>query len=207
MVNNLELKEKALNYVKDNRWDFLLVNTFLTIKHYLSLSKRTDFEDEWNIGLKSVSSCERTLVSGYKEERVTFVNATVNDTNFSIGGFSDSTSMPDDSLYVTLYCSLLIDNNVVLTIQYVDRDYESYDASHYTMVSVEELHVDPRIDKVLGDIEVLINEHKKLRDKKEKRQQNDQYDGKFSFGSETNQNQNETTSYKLGKLIGKLVNK
>lgn len=185
MRSNLELKEKVLNYVKDKRWDFLLVHAFLAIQHYSSWSKRDDFEDELNLGLKNLSFSEKLLVSGRREENVNFVNAIVNNVNFSIGGLIDHTSMPDGSSYTVLNCSLLIENKVVLTIQYSEKDYESYDASHHTMISVEELHVDSKIDCVLSNIEALIKEHKKLQNRKRLTQENEQYDGKFSFGDET----------------------
>jgi hypothetical protein len=217
MKNNLELKEKAFNYVKEKRWDYLLLHTFLAVKHYPYWSKRDDFATNWNIGLDDVSSETKLLACGYKKKETEFVRARFDNIVFETGGFSDSTSMPDGELFVTFACSLILDKKPVLTIYYNQKNTEAYSAKDYDMMSVEELHVDPRIDELLLGVEKLIKEHAKLVNRREAERRNQQYEGKFSFGNEpenpsgsltekdstSEHSGSEGTSYKLGRLVGK----
>ena len=182
MSDNLELKKKALDYVKDRRWDYLLVHAFLAIKYYPSWSTNDDFEEKHNIGLKNISSVNRTLVCAYLKEETQFVKATYKDIVFEIGGFSHRSWVPDGD--VTFACSLLIDEKVVLTAEYSERDMDAYFAGDYSISSVEELHVDKRVDELLVGIERLITQHRAREEERQTKVKNQKYAGKFTFGDE-----------------------
>ena len=184
MSDNLELAKKALDYVKSRRWDYLLVHAFLAIEHYHAWSERDDFEDKLNIGLKNISSEKRLLVCDYLKQETQFLKATYNNINFEIGGFSHSSSMPDGEYFVTFACSLLIDDKVVLNAMYNERGMDAYFANDYWISSVQELHVDKRIDELLVGIESLITQHKIREKERQTAAENQKYEGKFTFGDE-----------------------
>ena len=184
MTKNLELAKKALAYVKEKRWDYLLVHAFLETQHYHAWSKRGDFEDEWNIGLRNISSEKKPLVCDYLKEETTFLKATYNDINFEIGGFSHSFSAPDGDYSVTFACSLIIDGQTVLTAMYSEKDTDAYFPRDFSIFSVEELHVDMRIDDLLNGIETLITQHVNRREQRESERRDKKYEGKFTFGDD-----------------------
>ncbi len=182
MTNNLELKEKAFQYAKERRWDYLLVLAFLELKDYPSWSKQYDFNERLNIGLSDISSEQKRLICGYLKKETVFVKATYKDISFGIGGFHNYSDNPDGDIFNTFAASLVIDEKTALTIHYHERDFDAYFPQDYKMIGVEELHVNSKIDELLLGIETLINEHKEEQDKKRKKQENKQYEGKFSFG-------------------------
>lgn len=184
MSDNLELAKKALNYVKERRWDYLLVHTFLAVKHYPSWSENADFEERTNIGLKDISSKKRLLVCKYLKKETEFVKATYKDIVFEIGGFSHSSSMPDGEYFVTFACSLLIDEKVALTAMYSERDMDAYFAKDFSISAVEELHVDKKIDELLVGIESLIAQREIREKERQTKMENQKYEGKFTFGEE-----------------------
>lgn len=208
MTNNLELQGKALKYVGEKRWDYLLALTFLQIRNYPSWSQRDDFETDWNIGLTSITSENRLIETGYDKRNADFIRARYQEIDFSVGGAKD---------YGTSYTevlSLRVEDKTVITIKYYLGDMDFLHASNYEMLSVEELHVDQKIDELLLGIESLIKEHNKRRNNNEAKRRNQQYEGRFSFGgekgskTETNaskQSTNENASFKLGKMVGKLL--
>jgi hypothetical protein len=215
--HNLELKEKAKTYAKEKRWDFLLVNAYLETKYFTSWSKRDDFEEQWNIGLTNISSEMRTLECGYKKnENNEFLVANFNDIKFKIGGFRDTTYMPDGDAYTTLSIVLLIDEKVLLSIRYSEDADDPYRASDYSIVSVEELHSNPKISKLLEGIEKAGDE-KNIRDKlKRKHEENNSYEGKFTFDLDEIETKNYAPIFlennlngfeEQGKSLGKYVRK
>jgi hypothetical protein len=215
--HNLELKEKARTYVKEKRWDYLLVNAYLETKYFTSWSKRDDFEEQWNIGLTNISSETQTLVCGYKKnENNEFLVANFNDIKFEIGGFRDTAYMPDGDAYTTLSIVLLIDEQVVLSIRYSEDADDPYRASDYNIVSVEELHSNLKISELLEGIEKAVYE-KDERDKlKRKHQENNSYEGKFTFDLDEVETKNYTPALsennlnsieEQGKSVGKFVRK
>lgn len=219
MTNNLELKEKAFQYAKERRWDYLLVLAFLELKDYPSWSKQYDFNERLNIGLENISSEQKLLVCGYLKQETMFVKATYKNIRFSIGAFTHFYDDPEGDSFNILASSLMIDEKTALTIKYRERNFDTHHfPGHYKIMGVEELHVDLKIDELLLGIEALINEHKEEKEKRRKKQENHQYNGKFSLAEETEsktaikpaetqtqqQSSNDSTSYQLGKMFGKL---
>ena len=215
--HNIELKEKARRYVKEKRWDYLLAIAYLETKYFTSWSKRDDFEEQWNIGLTNISSEIRTLECGYKKnENNEFLVANFNDIKFKIGGFRDTTYMPDGDAYTTLSIVLFIDEKVVLSIRYSEDADDPYRASDYSIVSIEELHSNPKINILLEGIEKTVYE-KEERDKlKRKHEENNSYEGKFTFDLDEVETKNHTPALsennlnsieEQGKSLGKYVRK
>jgi hypothetical protein len=208
--HNLELKEKARTYVKEKRWDYLLVNAYLETKYFTSWSKddEFDFEENTNFGLTNISSEIRTLECGYKKnENNEFLVANFNDIKFKIGGFRDTTYMPDGDAYTTLSVVLLIDEIVVLSIRYSEEADDPYRASDYRLVSVEELHSNKNITNLLEGIENSISKKKEKDNLKRKIHENNSYEGKFTF-DENDSTDNEFISDKftIGEEIQKQTN-
>lgn len=196
--HNLELKEKARKFVKEKRWDYLLVNAYLETKYFTSWLKddEFDFEENTNFGLTNISSEVRTFEFGYKKnENNEFLVANFNDINFKIGGFRDTTYMPDGDAYTTLSIVLLIDDKVVLSLRYSEDADDPYQASDYSLVSVEELHSNEKITKLLEGIENAIEEKKEKENLKRKNEENNSYEGKFTF-DENELNKNKSNSDK-----------
>jgi hypothetical protein len=199
--HNLELKEKAKKFVIEKRWDYLLVNTYLETKYFYSWSKddEFDFEKETNFGLTNISSEIRILECGYKKnDNNDFLVASFNDINFKIGGFRDTSYMPDGDAYTTLSIVLLIDEKVVLSIRYSEESDDPYRANDYRLVSVEELHSSEKITKLLVGIEIAIDEKKEKENLKRKHEENNSYEGKFTFDLEETE-QKASVADKLGR--------
>jgi hypothetical protein len=177
--------------------------------HFPSWSKNKDFEREWNIGLTNISSNNRNLESGYISGDTELVSATYNDIHFEIGRINENE-------YSLLAISLLIDEMVVLSINYSRDSNEPYRASDYNIVSVEELHSNLKISELLEGIEKAVYE-KDERDKlKRKHEENNSYEGKFTFDLDEVETKNYTPALsennlnsieEQGKSIGKFVRK
>jgi hypothetical protein len=206
--HNLELKEKAKKYVKEKRWDYLLVNAYLETKHFTSWSRRHDFEEKWNIGLTNISSEIRTLECGYKKnENNEFLVANLNNIKFKIGGLRDTTYMPDGDAYTTLSIVLLIDEKVVLSFRYsVDAD-DPFSARDYGIVSVEELHSAPEISELLEGIEKAVDEKNDRDELKRKQEENNSYEGKFTFDlDEIKQKESVTEESEREEILSRNAN-
>jgi hypothetical protein len=180
--NNILLKEKAKKHVIDERWDYLLCHAFLETKNFpFWVKNRDEFEENWNIGLKNISSEQRLLQCGYVKEITEFLSAELNGIHFKIGGFQQYNSAPDGESFVTLSISLLINERVVLSVRYTDNKMEPYRASDWDILDVEEMHSTPEIPNLLLSIEKAIDERDKLAGLRQKQIQNAAYKGKFSF--------------------------
>jgi hypothetical protein len=181
MSDNLELKDKAFKYVNERRWDYLLVLAFLELEDYPRISKThvDNFNEYVNIGLKEISSERKLLDCGYLKKETIFVKATYKDISFSIGGFRD----PYDDTSGKFASSLIIDGKTALTMYYhLEIDpFVGHVPQNYSLIDVKELHTNPKIDELLLGIEALINEHTEKWKKKREQQENQQYEGKFSF--------------------------
>jgi hypothetical protein len=181
--NNIELKEKAKNYVVEKNWDMLLCHAYLETKNFSTwVTNQERFEEEINFGLTEISSEKILLQCGYIAEVVEFLVASFNGINFKIGGLRNSTTMPDGDLYSTLSINLVIDQKLVLSIKYSDDTLDGYFAKDYKIISVEEMHSNPQISKLLEGIAESIDK-KEEREEIEKRLKEDKsYEGKFTFG-------------------------
>jgi hypothetical protein len=205
---NLELKEKAKQYVKEKRWDYLLVNAYLETKHFIYWSRRHDFEEKWNIGLTNISSEIRTLECGYKKnENNEFLVANFNNIKFKIGGLRDTTYMPDGDAYTTLSIVLLIDEKVVLSARYSEDADDPLRARDYGIVSVEELHSIPEISELLEGIARAVDEKNERDELKRKKEEDNSYDGKFTFDfDEIKQKESVTEKLESAEILLKNAN-
>ena len=195
MTGNFELFQKALEYVKKQRFDYLLIDTFLAVRHYSKRSKTDHRDDGWDIGLKDISTEKKLLVCDELREETQFIKATFEEITFEIGGVSCPSRSQDGTTDMTFTCSLLIDERTVLTAKYQElffsvssletRDLHSYD---FSINSVEELHVDKRLGHLLLGISSGFNlrqqQQKLLKEQEEIQRKYQKYEGKFTFGEE-----------------------
>jgi hypothetical protein len=196
--HNLELKEKARKFVKEKRWDYLLVNAYLETKYFTSWSKddEFDFEENTNFGLTNISSETRTFE--YDNKKNEFLVANFKGINFKIGGFRDLFILPNHNAYTGLSIVLLIDDKVVLSFIYTEHANDPFRATDYKLVSVEELHSNEKITKLLEGIETAIEEKKEKENLKRKHEENNSYEGKFTF-DENELNKNNSDKSTIGE--------
>jgi hypothetical protein len=180
---NIELREKAKNYVIEKKWDMLLCHAYLETQYFSTWVKNQEnFEEEVNIGLKNISSENILLECSYVKESTDFLVASFNETYFKIGGCRNSDVMPDGDMFSTLCINLFINEKLVLSIMYSDDTLDGYFAKDYRMISVEEMHSSPEISTLLEGIAESIEKKEKRAEQEKQQTQNQTYEGKFTFG-------------------------
>jgi hypothetical protein len=159
-----DAKIATIKRVHEKRWDYLLAHLFLSIRHFPELSKKEDFDERLNIGLNNISTEKRLLQCGHIQESVNFVNASYQGINFSLGGFSNESYLPDGDPFHTLAIALWIQNKHIFTFLYHDRISAGVTAKDFDLASVEILNENPLIDKLLLGLENEMGvTHKKLK--------------------------------------------
>ena len=69
-----DAKIADIKRVNEKRWDYLLAHLYLSIRTFPELSKKEDFEERFNIGLRNVGTEMRLLQCGHIQESINFVN-------------------------------------------------------------------------------------------------------------------------------------
>ena len=176
-----ELKEKAKQAIIERKWDVLLMGAYLTTQHFVAWSKRDDFDECWNVGIRNVKGIKKSVDVSYVKDEAEFLLGELNGIHFQLGGVTNYYSMPDGHSFNTTNLSLFIDDKRVLAVQYtMDRD-EAYLPEDYSLVSVEEFHNHESIDALLNSIKLGKLEQER-KSKERKRLENEKkYEGKFSF--------------------------
>ena len=179
-MNNLELQKKAENFIKEKKWDFYLVDLFLNTNHFHAWIKLAEFDD-YNFGLINLSFSSKEISLKYGSKSIDFLHAKFEDINFSIGGYHDSISLPDDNLNL-LTVFLFIDEKIVMNIRYKEPNYDFTSlSSEYKIFSVEEFHNHASIHELL--LKTYLAHKQKLiqRQNKYNSERDNNYKDKFSF--------------------------
>ena len=180
---NIELKQKAKNYVSEKKWDVLLCYAYLETMHFSTwVTNQENFEEEVNFGLSKISSENILLQCGYVTEATEFLVASFNGIKFKIGGVINSTMMPDGDVFSTLSINLFIDEKLVLSIMYSNDTLDGCFARDYRMISVEEMHSSPELGNLLEGIAQCIEQKEERAKLKNQQRENQAYEGKFTFG-------------------------
>ena len=186
-MNNKELKQKALDYIKEKNWDTLLVDVYLTTSAFYAWKDRKDFESDYNIGLSNIHSTKRKLSFRYHNEEVSFLCAMFHDKSheetipFEIGGDKEFSTGPDGDSWTTAYIELWIDGAIKIAAHYSVRNSYVDFVEDFSIFDCEEFHDDKRIQRLLSG---LVAEKKKRDERKErtKRESDEKHlEGKFTF--------------------------
>ena len=175
-----ELKTKAKNLMIENKWDDLLIDAFLTTKHFVAWSKRDDFDECWNVGIKNVKGVQRNIDVSYINDETEFLSGELNGIHFQLGGVIQYLSMPDGDSFVTENLSLFIDDKRVIAVQYIMKG-DGILPDDYSLFSVEEFHNHQSIEPLLSGIRVGKLEQKQKSRERERIENETKYQGKFSF--------------------------
>ena len=179
-MNNLELQKKAENFIKEKKWDFYLVDLFLNTNHFHAWIKLAEFDD-YNFGLINLSFSSKEISLKYGSKSIDFLHAKFEDINFSIGGYHDSISLPDDNLNL-LTVFLFIDEKIVMNIRYKEPNYDfSSLSSEYKIFSVEEFHNHQSLNDLLIKTSEANKQKEKERNRKRRIERDNSYKDKFSF--------------------------
>ena len=159
-----DAKIADIKRVNEKRWDYLLAHLYLSIRTFPELSKKEDFEERFNIGLRNVGTEMRLLQCGHIQESINFLNASYQGVSFSLGGFSNESYLPDGEPFHTLAIALWIQNKHIFTFLYHDRISAAATAKDFDLVSVEVLNENPLIDQLLLGLEKeMRGSHEKLK--------------------------------------------
>jgi len=180
-VDAASLQEKAKKIMVERKWDILLIEAYLTTKHFVAWSQREDFEECWNVGIRSLKGVRRNIDVSYIRQETEFVSGEFNEINFQLGGVNDYSSMPDGDSFNTTNIALFIDSKRVLAVRYVMKNYEAYSPQDYSLLSVEEFHNHPSIEPLLGGIHFEKLQQEIKRKEREKIEEEKKYAGKFTF--------------------------
>jgi hypothetical protein len=180
-MSGKEMQEKAKYFIKDKGWDYLLIDAYLQTRYFHAWHLREDFNENWNIGIKKISSCKEKIDIGYVSEETEFLIGEIDEIKFKIGGFKKLTSMPDDSLFITTNVALFINEKIVFAIRYTDDCDDAYYANDYSILSVEEFHNNENIEKLLRAFEREKNKREKNNEEKNNKKDNEKYKDKFTF--------------------------
>ena len=169
---------KAMELVRAGQLEKRLWRLFHTVKHYGAWSKRGDFEERWNIGLRNITATTEEIDFGWKKEEFDIVHFDAFDLRISVGGKRIYSETPDgDYAY---WCILYrADGSNSLLAQYGDAD----DLPDYcpNMTGVEEFHYDKTAFEVLERLNQLIDEYKEKCDRRDAEERKNRYAGKFTF--------------------------
>lgn len=180
-MSEKEMQEKAKYFIKDKGWDYLLIDAYLQTRYFHAWHQRKDFDENWNIGIKKISSHKEKIDIGYVSEETELLNGEIDEIKFKIGGFKKLTSMPDDSLFITTNVALFIDEKIVFAVRYTDNCDDAYHVNDYSILSVEEFHNNEKIEKLLRAFAREKNNREKINEEKNKKQETEKYKGKFTF--------------------------
>ncbi len=176
-----EMMEKAKQVMIEKKWDVLLMDAYLTTKHFVAWSVRDDFDESWNVGIKNVKGVKRNIDVSYINEETEFLTGEFNGIYFELGGVTNYSSMPDGDSFITTNLSLFIGDKRVLAVRYtIDRD-EAYFFDGYSLLSVEEFHNHQSIDSLLNSIRLGKLEQERKSKERDRLKNEKKYDGKFSF--------------------------
>jgi len=217
MTNNLELREKAFEYLTKNNLDGMLAGLYFHLTDSPYQAKDDDFSEMTsNLGLMQVSKITKTVDIEGKPSALNFTCANFKCINFQYGiCFSEFYTGKKVGIVF-----LFIDEKLIVNFSFHgDVNYHCW--NNYALHEIYELHATPKLEELLLG---MFNE-KEMREKKIKEQlkheENAKCEGKFSFGEETGsktefkpaetqtpqQPPNDSTSYQIGKMFGKLRKK
>lgn len=214
MTNNLALREKAYEYLTKNNLDGMLAGLYFYLTDSPYQAKDDDFsETTSNLGLTKVSKITKTVDIEGKPSALNFTYANFKGINFEYG-ISFSEFYTGKKVGIVF---LFIDEKLVVNFSFHgDVDYYCWD--DYALHEIYELHATPKLEELLFGMLKEKEIHEKKIEEQMKREENAKYEGKFSLGEETEskteikpaetqtpqQSSNDSTSYQLGKMFGKL---
>ncbi len=179
-MSNIDLQKKAENFIKEKKWDFYLIDLFLNTNHFHAWIKHDNFDD-YNFGLSNLSFSSKEIVFKYDSKNIDFLHAKFEGINFSVGGYEESISLPDDYLRL-LTVFLFIDEKIVMNVRYKEPHYEYTSlSSEYKIFSVEEFHNHQSLNDLLSKTSEANKQKDKERDRKRRKDIDDGYKDKFSF--------------------------
>jgi hypothetical protein len=169
-MTNSELRAKAEKLIRENKWDLFLIELYLNSRHFNSWKQRDDF-DQYNFGLLNISKISKENINGKKS--VEFLAATFNEVNFMIGNVGESDPT------VVLY----IDEKLVMNCSYVYHADEmcTFQPKDHKLISVEEFHSNPKIEKLLSDTSIAYKNKEHERNQKNKKKLDESLNGKFTL--------------------------
>jgi hypothetical protein len=176
-----EPQDKAKRLMIERSWDSLLIDAYLTTKHFVAWSIREDFEAELNIGVSNIKGLKRNIDISYVNNETEFLTGTVKNINFQLGGVYHYSSGIDGDAFNTANISLFIDDVRVLAVRYLMHGYEAYSSNEFSILSVEEFHQHPLIDSLLQSIHAGKVEQEQKQRLQAKTKENLKYAGKFTF--------------------------
>jgi hypothetical protein len=169
-MSNSELRAKAEKLIKENKWDLHLIELYLNSRHFNSWKQRDDF-DQYNFGL--INICQISKENVFGKDSVKFLTATFNGVNFMIGNVAESDPT------VILY----IDEKLVMHCRYVYHADEmiTFQPKDHKLISVEEFHSNPKIEKLLTETSIAYKNKERERNQKNRKKLDESFDGKFTF--------------------------
>ena len=167
-INHVTLKKKALNYMKERRWDTRLPRVYNELKTMFIFGKENDIKNGLHIGLIDISEVKGAIESGGKTEQIDFLRASIDGIDFMIGGESSTNQIGKISTV-----SLVINNRCHVTARYFNDN----------LCEVEEFHESEEIETVLRSLENGIRQRKlkEVRDDFEAKEE--VYKDRFTFKS------------------------
>jgi hypothetical protein len=154
-MNDIQvLKRMALELVKAEALDKLLLIAYLETKNYAELN-RSQPGGDWNIGLKSLSS-EELIDDDEKNTRYKAITFFVKDYKVKLGGYRFRSTNPAELKFFEKIKFFLFEE-VILDLDYeLLRDPKGI--ADYQFKNIEEFHKDDRTKIVLENIYKLILE-------------------------------------------------
>jgi hypothetical protein len=180
-MNIDEIKESARNFIVDKGWDLLLMEAYLTTRHFIAWSDRDDFQERWNIGVKNIYGVTRPVDIGYVNDEAEFLCGEIAGINFQLGGVMDYDSMPDGDSFNTANISLFVEGRRVMAVRYTFSSLDTYFAEDYRIFCVEEFHNDEIIGRLLFSLHNGKIEQEKRGVELDRIKEEEKYRGKFSF--------------------------
>ena len=166
-INHVTLKKKALNCMKERRWDILLLRVFREIRTMFVFRKEYDIENGLHIGLVGISEVKKTIECGGKSEAINFFKARIGDIDFMIGE-SSGNQMSEISTV-----SLVINDTNCVTATYMNDE----------LYEVEEFHESEEIETVLRSLENGIRQRRLKEVREDFEAKEEVYKDRFTFKS------------------------
>lgn len=167
-TNHVKRKKKVLNYLKERRWDTLLLSVYKEIRSMFVWGKENDLENGLHIGLSDVSKTKKIIDCSGEMREINFMKARIVNIEFMIG---DESTTNQFGTMLTIF--LLINNRCHVIAKYIDDN----------LFDVEEFHESEEIETVLRGLEGGIRQRrlKEVREEWEKKES--VYKDKFTFKS------------------------
>jgi len=200
MTNNFELKKKAFEYLTNNNLHGMLAGLYFHLTDSPYRAEEDDFSDMTsNLGLTQVSKTTKTVEIEGKPSALNFTCANFKGVNFQYG-----ISLRDFHVGRKVgIVFLFIDEKLIVNFSF-HGDVDYYCWNNYALHEIYELHATPKLEKLLFGMMKEKESRKKKIEEQLNEEENAKYEGKFSFGEETESKTEIKPSYQLGKMFGKL---